>query len=151
MVDSLWEIFVVQGNRDMIYATQEELDEAVAYWQPRMRLADWTLRVELVSAGQSKDLNVSGHCTFCDNKMSATIQIIKAEDLRDHLSDRNVAATNHELTLVHEMLHCHYGLIEPSRDDETKWALFERCIDQVAKVIVDLNRAAVPLRIETSA
>lgn len=125
-----------------IYATQQELDDALVYWQPRLMLADWNLRVQLVSAGQAQNLSNSGHVIGNDNKMAATIQIIRHDDISDVLCDPNIQANDQEATLVHELIHLHWVLCEPSNKDAVKWALYERSVDQLARAIVGIKREA---------
>lgn len=88
-----------------VIVTQAQAERRLAYWQPRLRLADWTITVEIVRAPKldTKDMVVLGHVEVLGSKQCAVVRLLDPIDFRADLGF--VDHLNHERALIHELLH----------------------------------------------
>lgn len=123
----------------MIYASQSELDAAVAKWQKILRLQDWDLTVELATGA---DLDSVGGCNAAENMQMARIRVLRQEDWRGNTKGSWCVTDirDMEVDLVHEMIHCLMRLIEPKTRDSVEWNLYERFVESLAGTLVNLDR-----------
>ncbi len=125
----------------VIYENQDELDRALAYWQKTMRLQDWEIKAKIA---RKRDLpldNAGATITRVECKKQALIQIMDPTDW-----DVPDFEQDHEIDLVHELMHCHEGDVMDEVYDADK-SLYERLYTQrerlvhlVATALVALNR-----------
>lgn len=125
----------------MIYETQEQLDEAVAYWQKVLRLQDWNIEAKIKRTNDMR-ADTMGTVVPCWNWKSAYITLI---DPLDFEQDPIVHNENcHESILVHELLHLHTrpilrSLGKPEGQDDQE----ETCVNLIADALVRL-KAQIP-------
>ena len=117
----------------MIYKTDKEAQAACVWWQKRLGLADWDVKVQL-SRGSKMD-DCQGYVDYVINRKQALIQLLVPEDYRDD----NGWTQDHERTLIHELLHLHtvwWG----NKADSDERRLEEQMIHLLAKAFVSMER-----------
>jgi len=95
------------------FKDQHEANLYLKEWQKRLFLDDWIIKVKVVKPNDMPKDDESGHISFVHHLKAAVIDIAKSRDDKDDL----VIKCCHEQTLVHELLHCKYNLIEPCEDN----------------------------------
>ena len=86
----------------------EELQALCAVWQERLRLQDWDVTVSLKRHREMSLRDSHACCEWQLLKRRALIQIEAPEDALQ-ANDWAHSATDHELSLVHELLHLHFA------------------------------------------
>ena len=105
-------------------------------WQPRLDLTDWIIKVnENVSPNDMQSQDACGECIGDMVHKTAIINIMDEKDYGDR-----VIPFDKEKTLVHELLHCKFAMIDDSGND-----IFDRYIHQL---IEDLAKALVKAKRE---
>ena len=105
-------------------------------WQPRLDLTDWIIKVnENVSPNDMQSQDACGECIGDTVHKTAIINIMDEKDYGDR-----VIPFDKEKTLVHELLHCKFAMIDDSGND-----IFDRYIHQL---IEDLAKALVKAKRE---
>jgi hypothetical protein len=113
-----------------------DLASLLTKWQRILRLQDWEIKVEWArhfdmlpdSQGQVKAINA--HKT-------AYIKILDRADLADPAKACS-SAEEAEVTLVHELLHLHFSLIDGFSGTDN--VLYEQAISTIAKALIDRDR-----------
>lgn len=123
----------------MIYNSQEELDEALALWQKRLRLQDWEVRARIVTRKQMEG-DSYGRCFVHWDTKQATIRILHPEFYEDEkeLDEWGRAACNHERVLVHELLHIPFHPLMPS-EEGMLYSHIEQVIESLASSFVEVR------------
>lgn len=88
--------------------TQEELEALCRTWQERLRLQDWDVSVRLVRHRDMSLRDSHACCEWQTPKMRALIQIEAEVDAMPQ-NDWHHSATDHEYSVVHELLHLHFA------------------------------------------
>jgi hypothetical protein len=102
-------------------------------WQHRLFLDDWIINLRLFDPTEM-DNEAAGTNEFqIENKSS----IIKIANLNDDLKTRNQKAC-HEKTLVHELLHLKYNIVERSNEYESKFLDIHQhmLLEQMSKSLI---------------
>lgn len=85
-----------QGNNPEVY---DECEAYIKKWQEILRIQDWDITLEFLSANEMRDVMGEGYRAFCDRihqKKEAKIGIdIETYGVNDNL----------EVTIIHELLH----------------------------------------------
>lgn len=118
--------------------TQAALDAKLKYWQRRLRLQDWDVKVRFVRMS-SLDVSVLGTNSAGDSKREADIRLLHPADIEGQNFWDVQAVRNWERVLVHELLHLHMHDILPNWNGGTKRAKHraaERMIDAVSIALV---------------
>lgn len=112
-----------------------DLDALLAEWKPILRLQDWDITAEYA---RHWDMNGAvGNCTPSIERNLATIKILEPSDI-----DPSIRGNNSVLaTLVHELLHVPCNYFRPDTDS-LNYQLWERHIDMMSVILVNLHRAA---------
>lgn len=116
--------------------TQRQLEVLLAEWQETLRLQDWTINARFVSAKDLDGISLA-QCKHTIERKIATIKILRpkrGEDASPHPRDV-------ESDLVHELLHLHTALFEPSSWESPKGIAIEQAIDLIAEALVKLKRS----------
>lgn len=82
--------------------TQEQIDEACAEWQKRLRLQDWDVDVHIE---RGHNLDSQGACNITQELKYALIRIRLMSDAKD--SDLKCVG-DMESVLLHELFHIHF-------------------------------------------
>lgn len=123
----------------MIYASQTELNEALAYWQKVLRLQDWRITAEVVRGRQFDSATQTAGTNLCTGLKEAKITL---RDPIDYESPRGTPQ-DHELDLIHELLHLHLEpLIEVAAETNGCYLLKEQVIECLATGFVSLKTNA---------
>lgn len=128
-------------DRSLLYNgvtfTQEEAEACAAKWQERLRLQDWTV---LVHIRRAYDLQFPDSQGENDWNMLRKLSAISLLDPTDWEATY-IQAQDHELTLVHELLHMHFAMLYHYSDqgDDANMGQ-ERAIIAIAETLVALSR-----------
>lgn len=88
------------------FKDQDELQKCLEEWQERLFLSDWIIKVVRVNPVDMP--NLAGANEFQTENKCSVIKLVEAsEDAKSR-----IAKYCEEKTLVHELLHCKYNLIE---------------------------------------
>jgi len=100
-----------------IIQDQAELDKLLDWWQKKLFLMDWIIKASIVSK-EDFDLEDSlGECIMCVEQKAATIHLLdSAEFPKD-----TIVRLCHEKTLVHELLHCIYNILQGPETYEARF------------------------------
>lgn len=123
---------------EAIILTEEMLQQRLVYWQQKLRLQDWRIKV---SIARSADIGgeYQGGINWSLNAKTASIRVLDPIDYPEHSSEKQ----DMENTLVHELLHIHFALIsEKCNPQPTEiYNLFEeQAIESLADALVALER-----------
>jgi hypothetical protein len=111
------------------------IGELLAEWKSRLGLGDWEIVVnENVSPYDMQTLGVAGECIWDEVHKAATINICDEKDY-----GKRVLPFDKEKTLVHELLHIKFCMIEG--ENETANRLCHQLIEDLAKALVKAKRA----------
>lgn len=119
----------------MQYESEEQLRASLKEWQDRLFLNDWIIKVSLVdSVVNEDDEELQGNNTFTIECKSSHIRLTKPNE--DNTS--RIAKFCHELTLVHELLHCKYNWCQaPTSHEGVYYDVSEHAlIEQMAKSLI---------------
>jgi len=116
--------------------TEVELQHLLAYWQPRLRLADWAVTVQLVTTREIGDHTINGTCDPLLQQKVARIQILRPEDHPDN----SFLPYDAERSLVHELLHCWAVPFEPENQQSLAYTSLEQMLNALARALVELKR-----------
>ena len=119
--------------REVIYRDDQEALKACVRWQKRLGLSDWDVKVKLDRA--SKMENRQGYVYFVIARKEAVVQLLVPEDY----SDGQERPQDHELTLVHELLHLHTVWWDNDSGSKTR-SLEEQMIHLLAKAFIEMAR-----------
>ena len=114
--------------------TASDLEYCLREWQKVLRLQDWDIKAELCSAARLH--GKLGSCSVSFSKKAAKILIL---DRASH--DATIDSDwpyDPELTLVHELLHCHSGFMDGMTDYVETFE--EHMVESIATGLVGLRR-----------
>lgn len=89
------------------FTSSEQAYKCLSYWQEKLFLQDWTIKLLLVSPVEMNLKEVCGENIYQIENKCCLIKILKPE----YYGDRIVKYCA-ELTLIHELLHCLYNWVE---------------------------------------
>lgn len=115
--------------------TQKRLEELLRYWQRRLRLRDWDVKVVLV---RSYDIGRGrvAECEYEEVLKEAVIRVVDPADRPPSLWKQDL-----EADLVHELLHLHFAPFMADGDSNPRtWADQETAIEQIAQALVAARR-----------
>lgn len=115
----------------MEFRNEEELNNCLKEWQTRLFLSDWIIKGCLVHGESIPELAGQSSAQWVNS--CGVIKIRRANEIPDCIEK-----TPHELTLVHELLHFKYLLIE---DDSTIEGTYyetkeHQLLEQMAKSLI---------------
>ena len=117
------------------FINQTEAQECCVYWQRQLRLSDWLVKVSIVRrydlpAGRVAD------CTYDLRSKSASVRLLDANDFHPacEFADRD-----HEIGLLHELMHLHIAPFDPKPETLEQW-MSEVAIESTAQALVLINR-----------
>lgn len=118
--------------------TEARLRELCALWQKRLRLQDWNVRLEVVSA---KDLD--GGFANCRTVLREKAALIRVTDPADSTSADTevVGGRDVEEDIVHELLHVACEPFSPDDRNSTEYEAIEQAVGVLANCIVRLTRS----------
>lgn len=111
------------------------MQKLLKYWQKHLGLNDWFIELRDNSSPNDMILkNVAGECEYDEVNKTAVIRIISQNDYGNR-----VLPFDKEKTLVHELLHIKFWLIENS-ENELQNRFVHQLIEDFAKIMVELKR-----------
>ena len=111
----------------------EQLAALCADWQRRLRLQDWDVTVLMVPVGDMDSCSHCGNIKYYLNTKEAKVSLL------DPAHYCGLGKYDIEVTLVHELLHCHFAPFA-ARDGSSKDSAQEQAIDAIAKALVGAVR-----------
>lgn len=118
----------------MIFSTNEELQDALALWQKRLRLQDWNVVAEFKCASWMGDHDANILVTV--PKKCAHMGILDPRHIEGARAG-SVWPMDQEKDLVHELVHLHIEPFAPDQESNpTKYELFEQSVDILARALV---------------
>lgn len=105
-------------------------------WQKRLGLMDWNIRMYTnVRYHNMESEGAEGHVQYSEEHRTARIQILDPDHwtLADFSFDQ-------EKTLVHELLHIKFSLLDES-DNPIQNRIVHQLIDDLARALVDAERS----------
>jgi hypothetical protein len=104
-------------------------------WQSRLDLTDWVIKVkENVSPNDMQSQDSCGDCIGDTVHKTAIINIMDEKDY-----GKRVIPFDKEKTLVHELLHCKFAMIDDSGNDIVD-RYIHQLIEDLAKALVKAKR-----------
>lgn len=122
----------------MIYANNDELMAACQEWQKILRLQDWIINASIERARDMHSTDVNGECSWQISKKMAKIKILDPIDYPPGLME----GQDMEITLVHELLHCHYAGFDNFESNTLENSMLEQSIEAISMALVKLKREA---------
>jgi len=99
-----------------IYKNQAELNNSLKEWQTKLFLNDWSIIAKIVDECSNDEYGTSGLNTHLPIQKTASIELLK-DSCEIKLNGIFVSKQPQELILVHELLHCKFGIV--CKDNET--------------------------------
>jgi hypothetical protein len=129
------------------YPTLQSLEDWVKYWQPRLGLADWEIRVRFSRAKDMGSEDRLAEICACWEKKRAIASVVEERDYRPDFDGVSVwGPQDWEIVIVHELLHLciQYNMLDIEED---KYNMpYEQGIDRLARTLVELRRASVTFK-----
>lgn len=115
----------------------KNIKQAVKYlkwWQKKLFLTDWIIKVKLVPVDEMPDTELQGNTTFTYSQHSAVVRI--TELTKDHKS--RIVKACQEQTLVHELLHLKYNILDSNKTYEGEYLDCQEhaLLEQMAKTLI---------------
>lgn len=111
-----------------VYEESGSLASEVELWKKILRLQDWDTKVEIVRASSLNE-GSQGQCSWVLSRKEAKISLLDPIDYNCKLWPQD-----HEVTLVHELLHLHFAHVEEASNYD------EQAIVAISQALVKLRR-----------
>lgn len=108
---------------------QKELNKQLKYWQKRLRLQDWRIKVKLSQSAEMTDL---ANLTPWREEKEALIRI----DKRGHPTGIAGGKYDNEMLLLHELLEIYWGHITIDTNHTEK----ETAINMIVEALIEEHR-----------
>lgn len=109
--------------------TVEQANRRCAYWQKRLNISDWHVKVKIVRSAKMSHGSSMGEVDIFDQKSMA---IVKLLDPIDWDGTPMIPKQDMELTLVHELLHIRLYNVNTRSVVKTSVVLEEQAINALA-------------------
>lgn len=121
----------MNGNGPIMeYKGIREAAESLKEWQKCLGLEDWVIKDILCAPHEMAKLEDMGESSFVDTTKCAAIRIVKPE-YYGHRITKYCA----EQTLVHELLHCKFGVID-GKAMEPLYDIFHQIMNDIANSLI---------------
>lgn len=120
----------------LIFTSERDASDCVQYWQRQLRLSDWVVEVKILRGRDMSGPGRAAECNYHLESKSATIHLLDPVDQHplSLTTDRD-----HEICIVHELLHLHVAPFDP-QPDTLQQKMSEVAIESTAQALVRLNR-----------
>lgn len=120
------------------FSNLEEAKDRLAYWQKSLNLQQWNVNL-LICRGNGLDIpeGTQGECFWTIKRLEATIKLL---DPIDFPKTSRHFPQDHEVTLVHELLHLHAAPFDSFKTDGPEDVQVEQMVQSLAKALVRENR-----------
>jgi len=114
----------------------QELQLLMKYWQERLRLQHWDVKLKIVRAADFSQESARGENNWEQSTAESVIHILDPADWpKDTPFEQDM-----EITLVHELLHLHFSPFDNTAKESQEKIMLERAIDHIAKALVEVRR-----------
>lgn len=114
----------------------DELRLLMAYWQERLRLQHWDVKLKIARATDFSDTSARGENNWVQSTAESVIHILDPVDWPKNTPfEQDV-----EITLVHDLLHLHFSPFDNTAKESQGKIMLERAIDHIAKALVEVRR-----------
>lgn len=120
----------------MIFENDKQLQDSLEEWQKILRLQDWIVQAKVVRARDMILDESAAAVSWTYSKRMASIQLLDPLDYTSELMEEQ----DHEISLVHELLHLHYAGFETTSRGTVEHALMEQSIEATSRALVYLKR-----------
>jgi hypothetical protein len=120
----------------MIYETEEALQNDLIYWQKTLRLQDWDIYARVARGRELFNENSAACIRWVLPKKTATLQLLDPSDYDPGLA----VDQDHEVSLVHELLHLHYAPFDHTEEGSLELYMLEQSIEAISRALVALRR-----------
>lgn len=118
-----------------VFDSEATANECCREWQKILRLQDWDVKVSIQRERDIQLNYVQGECSW---KIKSKRAIITLLDPLDYPPDA-MCPQNHEMTLIHELLHLHFAPF--SAEDKTPEDIAqEQAINALSRALLMLKR-----------
>lgn len=112
----------------------KSLEDMLRFWQERLRLQDWDIKICFARGSEFDDGSSSGEVLYRLRSKQAMIKILDPIDYPgDTLWEQDV-----EETVVHELLHLHFGSLQIEEEFES--IMLEQAICCIADGLIRTKR-----------
>lgn len=118
----------------MVILAQGRIEDLLKEWQERLRLTDWNITVHDNESFYGME-ECRGKVDYSEPSKEAVVHLL---DERQFIS--NEFDYDKERTLVHELLHVKFCLLDES-GNETQDRVLHQLVEELAKAFVDAKRA----------
>lgn len=115
--------------------TEEELQALCREWQRVLRLSEWRIVVRIGRERDFRHKTAAGENRWNPDSCEALIRVLDPLDYEPTC----IFPQDMEVTLVHELLHLHHGVLVPE-DGTTEDTLLEQALHKIAYALVTLKR-----------
>lgn len=115
--------------------TEKMVDELCRKWQKILRLEDWEIHTELFSAREFDEDDRQGEIVYDISTGQAIIHLLDVDASLDTPFPYDL-----EKVLVHELLHLHFAIFEPEKEDHLRHDLWERTVERMARILLRIHR-----------
>jgi hypothetical protein len=123
-----------------IHLTQEQAEALLSEWQEILRLQDWDVIVRIVRGnGLNLPEDIQGTCKYILKRHQAVIKLLNPVDW-----DPDIPwPQDMETTLVHELLHLHFGPFDKFEEDDARDVASEQAIHAISSALTRVKRLAI--------
>lgn len=123
----------------MIYESAELLQKDLEYWTRILRLQDWDIEATIRRARELDYENTAATVAWTFENKQAVIKLLDPVDYMPGLMEDQ----DHEVSLVHELLHLHYAGFDETERGSLAHAMLEQSINAISNALVWLRRQGV--------
>ena len=120
--------------------TQEELEELCKQWTKILHLENWDIKLFICHEKDFTGHDNQGEIDYIMENGDASIKILHPDSYPNSPFEYDM-----EKTLVHELLHLHFAPFRPEDESSLNFVLWERAIETMARIMVDLDRQSEPV------
>ena len=121
------------------YESQEQLNESLRVWQKELRLQDWEIVAVIRPSFKMSSQGSQASIEWTLEEKTAMIHLLDPEEYPTDL----VREQDHEVSLVHELIHLHYAPFEDTANQSLEHSMMELSIDVLSNTLVRLRRQGV--------
>lgn len=122
-----------------LFESQEQLNESLAIWQKELRLQDWEIEAAVKPSYKMFTVGSQASIEWSLNEKTAVIHLLDPEEY----PPGTVREQDHEVSLVHELIHLHYAPFEDTANQSLEHSMMELSIDVLSNTLVRLRRQGV--------
>lgn len=127
-------------NKETVVVNKEQAEGLLAEWQKTLKLQDWDIVIDIRREREMELEGGQAEVHWHKDKRMAIIHLLDPLDYSNQYWPQD-----HEMSLVHELLHIH--MVGFAAEDGTpEDAAQEQAINAISFALVDLKRKSMPLK-----